>query len=40
VILMHKVKGKFLPVTEIENENPEEIEIYEFTGQNFKLVVQ
>jgi ribosomal protein L20A (L18A) len=36
----HKVKRKFLQVEEIEAEKPEDIEIYEFFGQNFKLVAK
>jgi hypothetical protein len=27
-----------MPLAEIQNEDPEEIEIYEFTGENFKMV--
>jgi hypothetical protein len=38
LLAFHKVKIKFFPVMEIESENPEDIEIYEFSGQNFKLV--
>jgi hypothetical protein len=33
-----EVKRKFFPLTEIESENPEDIEVYEFEDQNFRLV--
>jgi len=36
----HKAKRKFFPITEIESEKPEDIEIYEFNDQNFKLISQ
>jgi len=35
LLAFHKVKRKFFPMMEIESENPEDIEIYEFSGQNF-----
>jgi hypothetical protein len=38
ILAFHKVKRKFLPLEEIESEKPENIEIYEFTDQNFRLV--
>lgn len=34
----HKVKRKFMSLMEIESEKPEDIEVYEFTDQNFKLI--
>jgi ribosomal protein L20A (L18A) len=36
----HRVKRKFLSITEVESEKPEDIEIYEFSNQNFKLVAK
>jgi len=36
----HRVKRKFLPIVDVETEKPEDIEIYEFSGQNFKLVAK
>jgi hypothetical protein len=33
-----EVKRKFFPLAEIESENPEDIEVYEFEDQNFRLV--
>ena len=35
----HMVKRKFLPITDVETKKLEDIEIYEFSGQNFKLVI-
>lgn len=40
LLAFHKVKRIFLPVTEIESENPEDIEIYEFEEQNFRLIAK
>ena len=34
----HRVKRVFIPIMDIESENPEDIEVYEFEGQNFKLI--
>ena len=39
-VAYHRVKRVFLPITAIESENPEDIEVYEFEGQNFKLVAK
>jgi hypothetical protein len=39
-VAYHKVKRIFLPIMNIESENPEDIEVYEFEGQNFKLVAK
>jgi hypothetical protein len=36
-VAYHRVKRVFIPITDIESENPEDIEVYEFEGQNFKL---
>jgi hypothetical protein len=38
IVAYHRVKRIFLPLAEIQNEDPELIEIYEFTGENFKMV--
>lgn len=40
LLAFHKVKRKFMPVTEIESEDPEYIEFYEFKGQNFRLIAK
>ena len=37
-VAYHRVKRVFLPITDIESENPKDIEVYEFEGQNFKLI--
>ena len=39
-VAYHRVKRVFLSITDIESENPEDIEVYEFEGQNFKLVAK
>ena len=39
-VAYHRVKRVFLPITDIESENPEDIEVYEFEGQNFKLIAK
>jgi hypothetical protein len=36
----HRVERKFMSITEVEIEQPEDIEIYEFNNQNFKLVAK
>jgi hypothetical protein len=38
IVAYHKVKRIFLPLGEIQNEDPELIEIYEFKGENFNMV--
>ena len=39
-VAYHRVKRVFLPITDSESENPEDIEVYEFVGQNFKLIAK
>jgi hypothetical protein len=34
----HKVKRIFLNLADMEKENPDELQICEFKGQNFELV--
>jgi ribosomal protein L20A (L18A) len=34
-VAYHRVKRVFIAITDIESENPEDIEVYEFEGQNF-----
>jgi hypothetical protein len=36
----HRVKRVFIPILDIGCENPEDIEVYEFEGQNFKLIAK
>jgi hypothetical protein len=38
LLAYHKVKRKFFPLMELELEDPEVIEVYEFEGQNFRLI--
>ena len=37
-VAYHRVKRVFIPMIDIESENPEDIEVYEFEGQNFRLI--
>jgi hypothetical protein len=39
-VAYHRAKRVFIPLTDIESENPNEIEFYEFEGQNFKLIAK
>jgi len=39
-IVYHRVKRVFIPILDIESENSEDIEVYEFDGQNFKLIAK
>ena len=39
-VAYHRLKRVFLPITDIECENPEDIEVYEFECQNFKLIAK
>jgi len=39
-VAYHRVKRIFIPIMNIESENPEDIEVYEFEGQNFKLIAK
>jgi hypothetical protein len=38
VVAYHKTKRIFLSLAEIQDEDPDQIEIYEFKGENFNLV--
>ena len=39
-VAYHRVKRVFIPIMDIESENTEDIEVYEFEGQNFKRVAK
>jgi len=39
-IAYHRVKRIFIPIIDIESENPEDVEVYECEGQNFKLIAK
>jgi hypothetical protein len=38
IVAYHKVKRKFLNLTEIEKEDPDKLQICEFRGQDFELI--
>ena len=38
LVAYHKGKRKFLDLLEMQNEDPDQLEIYEFKGQDFQLV--
>ncbi len=39
IVAYHKVKRKFLSLTDMEKEDPDELQIYEFRSQDFELIV-
>ena len=39
-VAYNRVKRVFISIRDIESENPEDIEVYEFEGQNFKLIAK
>ena len=39
-VAYHRVKRVFIPITDIESENAEDIEVYEFEAQNFNLIAK
>ncbi len=38
IVAFHKVKLKFVNLAEMQTEDPDQLQIYEFKSQNFKLV--
>ena len=38
IVAYHKVRRKFLNLMDMEKEDPDELQICEFKGQNFKLI--
>jgi hypothetical protein len=38
IVAYHKVKRKFMPLGEIQDVDPDLIQIYEFKDQNFNLI--
>ena len=38
IVAYHKVKRIFLNLTDMEKENPEQLQICEFNGQDFELI--
>lgn len=39
-VAYHRVKRVFIPIKDIESEKSEDIEVYTFEGQNFKLIAK
>ena len=40
IVAYHKVKRKFLNLMDMEKEDPNEISICEFKGQDFELIAE
>ncbi len=38
IVAYHKVKRKLLDLLAMQNEDPDQLEIYEFKGEDFDLV--
>ena len=38
IVAYHKVKRKFLSLTDMEKEDPDKLQICEFRGQDFELI--
>ncbi len=38
IVAYHKVKRKFLNLAEMQLEDPDQLEMYEFSGEDFDLV--
>ena len=38
IVAYHKVKRKFLSLVDMEQEDPDQLQICEFNGQDFELV--
>ncbi len=38
IVAYHKVKRKFVDLLDMAKENPDELQICEFRGQNFELI--
>jgi hypothetical protein len=38
LVAYHKLKRKFLSLSEIQKEDPDQLQIYEFKGQDFQLL--
>jgi hypothetical protein len=38
IVAYHKGKRIFLSLMDMEKENPDELQIYEFKGQNFEVI--
>ena len=40
IVAYHKGKRIFLSLTDMEKENPDELQLCEFKGQNFELIAE
>jgi hypothetical protein len=40
LVAYHKVRRIFLSLAEIQKEDPQLVEIYEFNGENFRLIAK
>ena len=38
IVAYHKIKRKFLDLLEMQKEDPDQLEMYEFNGENFDLL--
>lgn len=38
IVAYHKAKRIFLKLADMQNEDPDQLDIYEFNGENFQLV--
>lgn len=38
IVAFHKVNRKFVNLAEMQTEDPDQLQIYKFRGQNFELV--
>jgi hypothetical protein len=38
IVAYHTTKRKFLDLLDMQNEDPDQLEIYEFKGEDFELV--
>jgi hypothetical protein len=40
IVAYHKVKSKFLNLVDMQKENPDELQICEFNGQDFEVIAE
>ncbi len=38
IVAYHKIKRKFLDLLEMQKEDPDQLEMYEFSGEDFQLI--
>ena len=39
IVAYHNVKRRFLNLAEMQQQDPDQLEIYEFKGEDFELVI-